>query len=402
MLKFFIFSTYLMSFLWDIYLPTARYLITIGHFGRTLLVNGKIRIALVGIGNCASSLVQGISYYGSESNGRSGVLNWDIGGYTPSDIEVVAAFDVDKRKVGKPLKEAIFSKPNNTTVFCESLLNCDVLVSMGKILDGVSAHFQEYDNDESIRPSEQKELDKDEIVKILKESEVEILVNYLPVGSEEATKFYVDCALEAGVGVVNCMPCFIASDPEWNKKFVARGIPIIGDDVKAQIGATITHRVLTSLFEDRGVSLDSTYQLNVGGNTDFLNMLNHSRLKSKKISKTMAVQSMMKEDLPARNIHIGPSDYVPWLKDNKICFLRMQGRTFGNVPMNIELRLSVEDSPNSAGIVIDAVRCCKLGLDKNVAGAIEGVSAYLMKHPPKQYPDSVAYQMMKNFILNNG
>lgn len=358
----------------------------------------KIRVALVGVGNCASSLAQGVSYY-SSSGDHIGILHRDIGGYCPSDLEFVAAFDIDKRKVGRPLKEAVFSLPNNTKTFYNTLNGCEVSVRMGKILDGWSSHFDSYPENESIRLSEEKELEKDEIITILKSSSTDVLVNFLPVGSEKATKFYMDCALEARVGVVNCIPCFIASDPQWNEKFRSAGLPIIGDDVKAQIGATIIHRTLASLLENRGACLDNTYQLNVGGNTDFLNMQNESRLYSKRISKTDAVQSVLERKLPKENIHIGPSDYITWMKDNKVCFLRIEGRGFGGVPLNIELRLSVEDSPNSAGVVIDAIRCCKLAMIREESGAVESVSAYLMKHPPRQYPDSIAYSLMKKFVL---
>lgn len=359
----------------------------------------KIRIAIVGIGNCASSLIQGIYYYKDKNPGEAiGLMHWDIGGYNPSDIEVVAAFDIDKRKVGKDVSEAIFAKPNCTTVFCDEIPEMGVKVAMGQVLDGVAQHMPNYDDNITFVISEEEENDKDEIVRILKESGAEILLNYLPVGSEKATRFYAQCALEAGVAFINNMPVFIVSNPDWASKFEERGIPVIGDDVKAQIGATITHRTLANLFRERGVKLERTYQLNTGGNTDFLNMLNRDRLDSKKESKTEAVQSVLTERLEPENIHIGPSDYVAWQKDNKLCFLRMEGKTFGDVPMNIELRLSVEDSPNSAGCVIDAIRCCKLALERGVGGQLTSISAYTMKHPPEQFTDEVALNMVEEFI----
>lgn len=354
----------------------------------------KIRIAIVGVGNCASSLIQGIEYY-KDNNDTIGLMNYDLEGYKPSDIEVVAAFDVDKRKVGKNVNEAIFAKPNNTTIFEKDIKNNGTIVKMGKILDGISDHMKVFPEDRAFIPSDEESCD---IVKELRDSNTEILLNYLPVGSEDATKFYAECCLEAGVAFINNIPVFIASDEKWAQKFRDKGLPIIGDDVKAQLGATITHRTLTRLFRDRGVKLDRTYQLNTGGNTDFSNMLNKNRLRSKKISKTEAVQSQLETPLEAENIHIGPSDYVPWQNDNKICFLRMEGRMFGNVPMNLELRLSVEDSPNSAGVAIDAVRCCKLALDRKISGPLIAISAFTMKHPPVQYADTVAKEMVRIFI----
>lgn len=354
----------------------------------------KIRIAIVGVGNCASSLIQGIEYY-KDNNDIIGLMNYDLEGYKPGDIEVVAAFDVDKRKVGKNVNEAIFAKPNNTTIFEKDIENNGTIVKMGKILDGISDHMKVFPEDRAFIPSDEESCD---IVKELRDSNTEILLNYLPVGSEDATKFYAECCLEAGVAFINNIPVFIASDEKWAQKFRDKGLPIIGDDVKAQLGATITHRTLTRLFRDRGVKLDRTYQLNTGGNTDFSNMLNKNRLRSKKISKTEAVQSQLETPLEAENIHIGPSDYVPWQNDNKICFLRMEGRMFGNVPMNLELRLSVEDSPNSAGVAIDAVRCCKLALDRKISGPLIAISAFTMKHPPVQYADTVAKEMVRIFI----
>lgn len=359
----------------------------------------KIKIAVVGVGNCASSLIQGIYYYGQKTEKDAiGLMHWEIGGFKPSDIEVVAAFDIDKRKVGKDVNEAIFALPNNTAVFCGDLPKSGVKVSMGRILDGISEHMKDYEDKYTFVAASQSEPTKQDVVSILRKSGAEILINYLPVGSEEGTKFYAECALEAELGFVNCIPVFIASNPEWAAKFKAKNLPIIGDDIKAQVGATITHRVLTDLFAKRGVKLERTYQINTGGNTDFLNMLNRSRLASKKISKTEAVQSVAKDRMEDENIHIGPSDYVPWQKDNKVCFLRMEGKLFGDVPMNIELRLSVEDSPNSAGVAIDSIRCCKLALDRGEGGILYGPAAYFKKHPPKQYTDDEAYEMTQRFI----
>ena len=360
---------------------------------------GRAKIGVVGLGNCASSLIQGINYYGDQSREDAiGIMHWDIGGYRPYDIEVVAAFDIDHRKIGKDVAEAIFQQPNCTTVFYKDIPNTGVTVQMGRILDGFSEHMQNYDDKYTLVPADELEPDQDEVVRILQESGTEILVNYLPVGSEEAARFYAECALEAGVGFVNNMPVFIASDLSWAKRFKESNLPIIGDDIKSQLGATIVHRILTDLFQKRGVRLERTYQLNTGGNTDFLNMLNRSRLLSKKKCKTEAVQSVIEERLDDENIHIGPSDYVAWQKDNKVCFIRMEGKLFGDVPMNVELRLSVEDSPNSAGVAIDAVRCCKLALDRGEGGVLYGPSAYFMKHPPRQYSDDEAYRMTEAFI----
>lgn len=360
---------------------------------------GKIRVAIAGIGNCASSLIQGIEYYrslgSSHPDRTSGLMHYELAGYRPSDIEIVAAFDIDKRKVGKPLKEAVFAKPNCTKIFHPSLPDYPVKVQMGELLDGVAAHLKEYPEDRKFIASDRKACD---VAGALKKSGADMLINYMPVGAEKATAFYAEACLTAGVGFINCVPVFIASDRAWAKRFEGKRLPIIGDDIKSQIGATIIHRMLTHLFEDRGVSLDHTYQLNVGGNTDFLNMLNQGRLKSKKISKTEAVQSQMRTPLNSENIHIGPSDYIPWLNDNKVCFLRMEGRGFGNIPINIELRLSVEDSPNSAGVVIDAVRCLKLALDKKVGGVLLSPSSYFMKHPIKQFSDEEAKNMVEEFI----
>jgi len=359
----------------------------------------KIKIGIIGVGNCASSLLQGIEYYKNKnSKDVIGLMHWAINGYKPYDIEVVTAFDIDKRKVGKDVNEAIFERPNCTTVFCKDMPKTDVMVKMGKILDGFSDHMKNYDDDYTFVLSDGPEATKEDIVRILKESGTEILLNYLPVGSEEATGFYAECALEAGVAFINNIPVFIASDAEWAKKFEEKNIPIIGDDIKAQLGATITHRVLTDLFNKRGVKLERTYQLNTGGNTDFLNMHQSSRLASKKISKTEAVQFVATNRLADRNIHIGPSDYVPWQDDNKVCFIRMEGKLFGGVPMNLELRLSVEDSPNSAGVAIDSIRCCRLALDRGQGGILYGPSAYFCKHPPCQYTDDQAYKLVEQFI----
>jgi myo-inositol-1-phosphate synthase len=359
----------------------------------------KIKIAIIGIGNCASSLIQGIYYYKDKNpEDAIGLMHWEIGGYQPSDIEVVAAIDIDKRKVGEDLGKAIFAKPNCTKIFCNEIPEIGVKVTMGKILDGVAPHMAEYDDNNTFIVSEEVEKEKKEIVKTLQNSGAEILLNYLPVGSEKATRFYAECALEAGLAFINNMPVFIVSDPKWASRFEEKQLPLIGDDIKAQIGATITHRTLANLFRLRGVKLERTYQLNTGGNTDFLNMLNKSRLDSKKESKTEAVQSVLETRLDPENIHIGPSDYVPWQKDNKLCFLRMEGKTFGDVPMNIELRLSVEDSPNSAGCVIDAIRCCKLALQRGIGGALTSISAYTMKHPPQQFTDDQAQEMVEEFI----
>jgi myo-inositol-1-phosphate synthase len=356
----------------------------------------KIKVAIVGIGNCASSLIQGINYYADkEGKNINGVMHWKIGKYFPSDIEVVAAFDIDKRKVNKTIDEAIFAEPNCTTIFQKEIAKTDVKVSMGHVLDGVAPHMKNYDDKHSFLICDEKPVN---ITSVLKESGAEILINYLPVGSEKAAKFYAEKALEAEIAFINCMPVFIVSDKTWSEKFKEKGIPIIGDDIKAQIGATITHRTLANLFKERGVKLDRTYQLNTGGNTDFLNMLNRDRLSSKKKSKTEAVQSVIGERLASENIHIGPSDYVPWQKDNKVCFLRMEGRTFGDVPMNIELRLSVEDSPNSAACVIDAIRCCKLAIDRKIGGELTAISSYVMKHPAHQFTDELAGQMLNDFI----
>ncbi len=359
----------------------------------------NIKIAVVGVGNCASSLIQGIYYYRNKSEKDAiGLMHWEVGRFKPGDIDIVAAFDVDRRKVGRDVNEAIFAKPNCTAVFCADLPPAGVTVRMGKILDGVSKHMNDYHTERTFELTDEPEPTEKEVVKVLLESGAEILLNYLPVGSEEATRFYAGCALEANVAFINNIPVFIASDPVWAKRFKDKNLPIIGDDIKAQLGATITHRILTDLFNKRGVKLERTYQLNTGGNTDFLNMLNHERLASKKESKTEAVQSVAGVRLDDENIHIGPSDYVPWQKDNKLCFIRMEGTLFGDVPMNLELRLSVEDSPNSAGVAIDAIRCAKLALLRREGGVLDAPSAYFCKHPPRQYTDEEAYCLVEKFI----
>lgn len=361
----------------------------------------EIRVAVIGVGNCASSLIQGIHYYKDRPlDDCSGVLHEKIGPYSISDIKIVAAFDIDDRKVGQDVTTAIFAPPNCTTVFAPDLPPSGVKVSMGRLLDGVADHMAEYQPARTFVPADRPEPTEADVVALLKSSRTQVLINYLPVGSQDATEFYAQCAIKAGVGFVNCIPVFIASNPEWRAKFEARKLPIIGDDIKAQVGATIVHRVLTNLFHKRGVKLDRTYQINTGGNTDFLNMLNRTRLASKKISKTEAVQSVAGTRLDEDNIHIGPSDYVAWQNDNKVCFLRAEGRLFGDVPMNIELRLSVEDSPNSAGVAIDMIRCCKVALDCGVGGVLEGPSAYFCKHPPNQHEDDIAYEMTETFIAD--
>ncbi len=359
----------------------------------------KIRVAIAGVGNCSSALVQGIYYYRDKSpEEAAGLMHWNIGGYTPSDIEVVAAFDIDRRKVGKDVNTAIFAAPNCTRTFCGDLPDSGVLVAMGRVLDGVSEHMAAYDERARFVIADAPQPDEEAVVAALKAARAHVLLNYMPVGSEAATAFYARCALKAHVAFINNIPVFIASNPIWAKRFEERNLPVIGDDIKSQVGATITHRILTDLFRKRGVKLERTYQLNTGGNTDFLNMLNRHRLASKKRSKTEAVQSVASRRLEDENIHIGPSDYVPWQKDNKVCFIRMEGKLFGDVPMDLELRLSVEDSPNSAGVAIDAVRCIKLALDRGEGGVLEGPSAYFCKHPPVQYPDDQAHQLTEQFI----
>jgi myo-inositol-1-phosphate synthase len=353
--------------------------------------NGKVRVAIVGVGNCASSFVQGVHYYrnASRTDFVPGLMHVDLGGYHVSDIEFVAAFDIDKKKVGLDLSKAIFAGPNNTVKFSD-VPKLDVKVDRGMTHDGIGKYLADIVKKAPGQTSD--------VVGILKKTKADVLVSYLPVGSEEATKWYVEQALQAGVAVVNCIPVFIAREPYWQKRFEDKNLPIIGDDIKSQVGATIIHRVLTRLFRDRGVKLERTYQLNFGGNTDFLNMLERDRLMSKKISKTRSVTSQMDYDMGADNVHIGPSDYVPWLNDRKWAYIRLEGRSFGDVPLNVELKLEVLDSPNSAGIVIDAVRCCKLALDRGIGGALEGPSSYFMKSPPVQYSDNEAKRLVEEFI----
>lgn len=358
-----------------------------------------IRIAIVGVGNCASSLVQGLEYYRHASEDERtrpiGLMHYDIGGYTPADIEVACAFDIDARKVDRPLNEAVFAKPNNTRLIWPDLPRSDVIVHMGPVLDGVSPHMEDYPEDRRFVVAQRPAVD---VVKVLRDSRADILLNYLPVGSQQAAELYASACLETGVSLVNCMPVFLVSNSEWAEAFRRRGIPIVGDDIKSQLGATILHRALAQLFVDRGVKLTRTYQLNTGGNTDFLNMLNRSRLSAKKRSKTDAVQSVLPDPLPDDHIHIGPSDYVPWQQDQKIGFLRLEGRIFGNIPIELEARLVVEDSPNSAGMVIDAIRCCQLARDRGISGPLTSISAYAMKHPPEQLPDTTARERVERFI----
>jgi myo-inositol-1-phosphate synthase len=356
--------------------------------------NGKVRVAIIGVGNCANSLLQGVEYYKNTPAGEfvPGLMHVDLGGYHINDIEFVAAFDVVKGKVGKDISEAMWAFPNNTIKFCD-VPKTGVKVSRGMTHDGLGKYLSQI--------LEKAPGPTDDVVGILKDRGVDVVINYLPVGSEEAVKWYTELILKAGCAMVNCMPVFIAREKYWQGRFVEAGLPIIGDDIKSQVGATITHRVLTSLFRERGVKLERTMQLNVGGNSDFLNMLERERLESKKISKTNAVTSMLDYDMGADNVHVGPSDYVPWLTDRKWAYIRMEGRTFGDVPLNIELKLEVWDSPNSAGVVIDAVRLAKLALDNGVSGALEGPSSYLMKSPPKQIVDDEAYEAAEEFITKN-
>ena len=352
---------------------------------------GRIKVAIIGVGNCASSLVQGIHQYPeTPDNVRvPGIMHNKIGDYKIEDIEVVAAFDVDKNKVGKDLSEAIFCEPNNTIKFAE-VPKSGVVVQMGSVQDGIGQYTEHL-----VEPSSQKTSD---ISKILKEKEVDVVINYLPVGSQAATEWYTEQILDAKCAMVNCIPVFIAKNKYWSNKFKETGVPIVGDDIKSQVGATILHRVLTRLFEDRGVTVDNTYQLNFGGNTDFLNMLERERLVSKKISKTSAVTSQMDNDVDPNTVHIGPSDHVPWLNDRKWAYIRMEGKLFGEAPVNVEVKLEVWDSPNSAGVVVDAIRCAKLGLDRGIGGPIESASAYFMKSPPKQFTDDQARILLDKFI----
>jgi len=351
----------------------------------------KVRVGIVGVGNCASSFVQGVDFYRDAPDDQviPGLMHTVLGGYAVGDIEFAAAFDVDSNKVGRDLGEAIYMAPNNTLRFAE-VGRTGIEVMRGPTLDGLGTYYQTQVNESDVSPVN--------VAKELRDAGVDVLVSYLPVGSEAATRFYAEQALEAGVAFVNCIPVFIASDPEWERRFKQAELPIVGDDIKSQVGATITHRQLAKLFEDRGIHLDHTYQLNFGGNMDFMNMLERERLVSKKLSKTNSVRSNVAQEIEDHDIHIGPSDHVPWLSDRKWAFIRLEGHGFGGAPMSIELKLEVWDSPNSAGVVVDAVRCCKLALDRGVGGAISGPSAYFMKSPPVQYPDDMARQMTEEFI----
>jgi myo-inositol-1-phosphate synthase len=355
---------------------------------------GKVNVAIIGVGNCASSFVQGVHYYkkAKEDEFVPGLMHVNLGGYHVKDINFVAAIDIDKNKVGKDLAEAIFTPPNNTYKFCD-VPTTGVKVIRGMTHDGLGKYLSKV-----IQKAPGPTAD---IVNILKETKADVAVNYLPVGSEEATKWYIEQLLSAGVGLVNCIPVFIGREPYWHRRFFEAGLPVLGDDIKSQVGATIVHRVLTKLFRDRGVKLERTYQLNFGGNTDFYNMLERERLESKKISKTNAVTSQLDYEMNPDNIHVGPSDYVPWLLDRKFCHIRMEGRTFGDVPLNLECKLEVWDSPNSAGVVIDAVRCFKIAKDRGLAGAIVAPSSYFMKSPPIQYSDDEARRRLEQFISGN-
>ncbi len=355
----------------------------------------KVRVAIIGVGNCASSLIQGVHFYrnAKEEDRVPGIMHVNLGGFHIHDIEFTAAFDVVDTKVGKDLSEAIFAYPNNTFKFCD-VPKLNVTVSRGMTHDGLGKYLSEI-----LKKAPGPTAD---IVGILKETKTDVVVNFLPVGSEMATKWYVEQVLDAGCAFVNAIPVFIASQEYWQKRFIERNLPIIGDDIKSQVGATIVHRVLTSLFVDRGVRLDRTYQLNFGGNTDFLNMLERDRLESKKISKTGAVTSMLPYPLPPTDVHVGPSDYVPWLTDRKWCYVRMEGTTFGEVPLNLEAKLEVWDSPNSAGVIIDAVRCAKLALERGLSGPIIAPSSYFMKTPPKQFKDEIAREMTEAYIQGDG
>jgi myo-inositol-1-phosphate synthase len=354
-----------------------------------------IRLAIVGVGNCASSLAQGLEFYkdASPEERVPGLMHVALGPYHVSDVEIVAAFDVDGKKVGKDVAEAIVTEPNNTIQFAD-VAPTGVSVQRGPTMDGLGVYYRE-----QIVESTESPVD---VAAALREAKADVVVSYLPVGSEEAAKYYAQAAIDAGAGFVNCMPVFIASNGAWARKFADAGLPIVGDDIKSQVGATIVHRVLAKLFEDRGVQLDRTYQLNFGGNMDFMNMLERQRLQSKKISKTRSVQSQLRESLPREDIHIGPSDHVPWLQDRKWAQIRLEGKGFGDVPMSVELKLEVWDSPNSAGVAIDAIRCCRLAMDRGVAGPLIGPAAYFMKSPPVQFSDDAAREMVEEFIIGNG
>jgi myo-inositol-1-phosphate synthase len=351
----------------------------------------KVRVAIIGVGNCASSLVQGVEFYRHAKSDETvpGLMHVDLGGYHISDIEFSAAFDIDVNKVGLDLSQAIFTEPNNTYKFSQ-VPPTGVTVQAGMVLDGLGHYLSQV-----ITPTPEAPVD---VARVLTETRTDVVVNYLPVGSEQATRWYVEQVLKAGCSLVNCIPVFIGREAYWSERFAERGAVLIGDDIKSQVGATITHRVLTNLFKDRGVRLDRTYQLNFGGNTDFYNMLERSRLESKKISKTNSVASQVGFNLAEGDIHVGPSDHVPWLTDRKWCYIRMEGTTFGNVPLNMELKLEVWDSPNSAGVVIDAVRCAKLGIDRRLKGVLEAPASYFMKSPPVQHPDDKARDMLEDFV----
>jgi myo-inositol-1-phosphate synthase len=357
------------------------------------MTEGKIRLGIVGVGNCAAALVQGLEYYKDARPGEDvpGLMHVMLGDYHVRDVEIAAAFDVDAKKVGRDVAEAIFCQPNNTIRFAEDVPPTGVDVQRGPTLDGLGKYYREVIDEADGEPVD--------VAKALREADVDVVVSYLPVGSEEATRFYAQAAILAGAGFVNCIPVFIASDREWAKRFADAGLPIVGDDIKSQVGATIVHRILTKLLEDRGVDLKRTYQLNFGGNMDFMNMLERERLISKKKSKTQSVQSQLRVELPKDDIHIGPSDHVPWLEDRKWAQIRLEGKAFGDVPLNIELKLEVWDSPNSAGIVIDAIRCAKVAMDRGISGPLVGPSAYFMKSPPVQFSDEMAREMVEEFIL---
>jgi myo-inositol-1-phosphate synthase len=359
----------------------------------------KIRVAIVGVGNCASSLLQGLEYYRHlprlERNRPVGLMHYDLGGYRPEDIEVACAFDIDERKVGRPLEEACFAPPNNTVTIWRDLPKYGVTVTMGEIHDAIAPHMCAYPPERSFLASSAQPAN---IETELRKSGAEVMLCYLPVGSQQAVERYARACLETGVSLLNCMPVFIVSNEAWASEFSARNIPVIGDDVKSQLGSTILHRTIMKLFVERGIKLKHTYQLNTGGNTDFLNMLDRSRLGSKRKSKTEAVQSVLPERMPDVDVHIGPSDYVPWQNDNKVCFLRIEGEGFAGIPIELELRMSVEDSPNSGGVVIDAIRCLKLARDRRIGGPLSSIAAYTMKHPPQQMPDNVARDRVEKFI----
>ncbi|MBF8252580.1 MAG: myo-inositol-1-phosphate synthase [Actinobacteria bacterium] len=355
---------------------------------------GDIRVAIVGVGNCANSLVQGVTYYKDAAIDQEipGLMHAVVGGYHISSIKFVAAFDVDAKKVGLDLADAIWASENNTIKFSD-VAQTGVPVMRGVTLDGLGKYYKE-----TITESDAPAVD---MVQVLKNEAVDVLICYLPVGSELAAKYYAQCAIDAGCAFVNALPVFIASDPEWEKKFADAGLPIVGDDIKSQVGATITHRIMAKLFQDRGVHLDRTYQLNVGGNMDFKNMLERDRLESKKISKTNSVTSQLDHDMGDKNVHIGPSDYIPWLDDRKWAYVRLEGRAFGDVPLNLEYKLEVWDSPNSAGVIIDALRCAKIGLDRKIGGALLSPSSYFMKTPPEQYTDEAAHNKVEEFIAGS-